>query len=89
LRGLPRPLLNRMTVLEIARPAADQAERILQTLRSDLARELQIQMDDLPELEPEAKVILIEAIRAGAAIREIGRALRRALAASVGTTMLH
>lgn len=78
--ALPRPLLSRLRVVNVGHPGPEAFDRVLESLRRDLAAELSVRCEDLPELPREA----VEAMRDGfarhAGIRELKRALEAALA---------
>lgn len=77
---LPRPLLSRLRVVHVGHPGPETFDRVLESLLRDVAAELSIRCEDLPELPREA----VEAMRDGFArhsgIRELKRALEAALA---------
>lgn len=81
--GLPSPLLSRVVVVEVPRPTLAHLPRLLEGLRVDLAVDLDIPPDRLPGLAPEIEDLLADAFARGASVRDLRRALERALAVSL------
>ncbi|WP_420402436.1 AAA family ATPase [Nisaea sp.] len=90
LAGLPEPLLNRVTIVRVKSPNAEQLSVIFDSLKSDIAKELGVDPFALPEIHPEAERMLEHAFAEGQSIRRIRAALLAAIGASVdGPRMLH
>jgi hypothetical protein len=77
--GLPAPLLSRVTVVPVKPPDADAFEALLAGALSDIASELEIRVEDLPELGDTAVAYLRTAFSAGCSVRELKRLARKGL----------
>jgi ATP-dependent Lon protease len=90
LAGLPEPLLNRVTVVRVTAPRPEQLPAILDSLKTEIAKELGVDPFALPEIHSEAERMLEQAFAEGQSIRRIRAALLAAIGASVdGPRMLH
>jgi hypothetical protein len=61
----PQPLLTRLRILHLDRPAPEHVAEILEQARRRYAAELNVRIDDLPEIRPEAVEKLKVVARAG------------------------
>jgi len=77
--ALPRPLLSRLRVITVGYPAPEAFDRILESLLGDIAMDLSVRREDLPDLPCEVVMSLRDAF-ARHGIRELKRAIEAALA---------
>ena len=80
LSGIPRPLLSRVTVVHVNGPAPEHFDALLFSILNDMAREMQVQVAQLPRLEPEAKELLRDYFLRSRSVR----ALRAGVSAAIG-----
>jgi ATP-dependent Lon protease len=78
--ALPRPLLDRLSLVRVGRPGPDAFEGLLGGVMRDLAAELSIDVADLPVLPSEAIAVLRNGFARGANVRALKRAVERLLA---------
>ena len=76
LRG---PLLTRLRVIEVPLPKPDHFPSIITTIRRDLANELRVPIENLPELSRPAELKLQNAFRRGISLRRIKAAVGAAM----------
>ena len=86
LEPISAPLRSRFAIVEIGLPGAEDIEAILDSMRNDIAMELDLHRDALPAINPRARRALAHAVGRGRSLREIRAALYRALAASARKT---
>jgi len=89
LATVPAPLLDRVSIVEVQRPAPEHFPAILGGTLDDLAAEWRAERWALPELEPETVEVLAAAFAAGHSIRRIRSAVVGALAASARLAPRH
>ena len=80
LASLSGPLRSRLGVIEVPRPKASHFPLILAGMLRDMAAELGVSVDDLPQLHPEAADYLQRQFGLGVSMRQIRSAVARALA---------
>ena len=80
---IPGPLLSRLGIVRVGRPPPSAFAGIINGILADIAAELSIKPDDLPQLIPEVIEHLTRRFRGGTSIRRLQAAVRRALAASL------
>ena len=80
LASLPGPLRSRLGVIEVSRPKAGHFPLILAGMLGDMAVELGVSVDDLPQLHPGAVDYLQRQFGRGVSMRQIRGAVARALA---------
>lgn len=86
LSRIPEPLKSRVTTIRVGLPRAEDFDALVYGIRNDLAEELQVNPDQLPELEPEAEEHLRDAFRQGLDVRRLRAAMERAIAAGASET---
>jgi hypothetical protein len=77
---LPRPLLSRLRVVTVAYPPPEAFDRILESILRDIAEDLSVRREDLPELPREVVTSLRDAFARRAGVRELKRAIEAAIA---------
>jgi len=82
LMPISRPLLSRVSVCGVGLPGPEAIDGILDTMQVDIARELGLELDRLPIIEPQARQALANAFGRGRSLRAIKAALVSAMAAS-------
>lgn len=80
LAPLPGPLRSRLGIIEVPRPKASHFPLILAGMLRDMAAELGVSVDDLPQLHPGAIDYLQRQFGRGVSMRQIRGAVARALA---------
>ncbi|MFZ0694192.1 MAG: AAA family ATPase [Alphaproteobacteria bacterium] len=87
---LPPYLLSRLAIVHCKRPEAAHFDRILESVLRDIARQLAIVPEDLPELHSRAIALLRHAFSHDGDIRRLRRAVEAGLgAAAAGPRLLH
>jgi hypothetical protein len=89
---LKGPLLTRLRVIEVPPPGIEHYDAVMAGMRRDLAVELGVRADDLPELPREVEDSLRQAFRRGHSLRRIKGALEGALRVggeAIGGRMMH
>jgi len=81
LEPISKPLLSRMAVARVGLPGPDAIEGILEGMRADIATELGLDPQILPEIDIAARRALADAFGSGRSLRVVKSALVRALAA--------
>lgn len=79
-RTLPRPLLSRLRVITVGYPAPEAFDRVLESLLRDIAADLCLRREDLPELPGAVVKRMREAFARHAGVRQLKRAIEAALA---------
>lgn len=77
---IPRPLLDRLIILEIAPAGPEHAEVLLHSILRGVADDLGVGISDLPKLPTAAFEMLRKALADGCSIRAVQRAAYRLLA---------
>ncbi|CAA7623041.1 hypothetical protein MCP1_390005 [Candidatus Terasakiella magnetica] len=80
---IPGPLLSRLGIVRVGRPPPSAFAGIISGILADIAGDLGLKTDDLPQLAPEVIEHLTRRFRGGTSIRRLQSAVRRALAASL------
>lgn len=80
LTPLPDPLRSRLAVVQVGLPRPGDFDALLFGIRMDIAKELQVSLEDLPPLEPEAVENLRRHFLRGMDARRLKAAVHRALA---------
>ena len=83
LAGIPEPLRNRLTIVQVGHPGAADFNAILGGIRQEIAGDLGIEPFALPELLPEVEKELAAAFRSGTSIRKIRAAVLSACGAAL------
>jgi len=78
---ISRPLLSRVAIARVDLPGPDAIEGILEGMRADIATELGLDPQILPEIDIAARRALADAFGSGRSLRVVKSALVRALAA--------
>jgi len=80
IRELGQPLLSRVRLVRMPQPPAAHAGRIIETIVSDIGRQRGWPAAALPELEPEVKRALIDAVESGMSPRRLRAVLEEIFA---------
>lgn len=80
LEGIPRPLLSRLDVVEVAPPGRAHAEALIDGILADLARGWGVETDAPPVLPRSARRTIADALEATGSARLVVRQVRTALA---------
>jgi hypothetical protein len=81
LEPISKPLLSRMAVARVGLPGPDAIDGIIEGMRVDVASELGLDIEVLPEIDPQVRRALAGAFEHGRSLRAVKAALVRALAA--------
>jgi len=79
---ISKPLLSRMTIARVGLPGPGAIDGIIDAMRADIALELGLDIQVLPEIDPAARRALADAFNRGRSLRAVKAALIRAMAAS-------
>jgi len=80
---LTKPLRDRLRIIHVGLPTADHWPAVFGGILKYVAREFNCQVDELPELLPEAAEMLYQMLIRGASLRAIRKSLTAALAAGL------
>ncbi|MDX9861470.1 MAG: AAA family ATPase [Rhodospirillales bacterium] len=79
---ISKPLLSRIAVARVGLPGPDAIDGIIDAMRVDIASELGLDIQVLPEIDPAARRALADAFNRGRSLRAVKAALTRAMAAT-------
>lgn len=82
LEPISKPLLSRVAIARVGLPGADAIDGIIDAMRVDIASELGLDIQVLPEIDPAARRALADAFNRGWSLRAVKAALVRAMAAT-------
>lgn len=80
LEPISRPMRSRLAVARVGLPGPDAIDTILDGMCADIAAELGLDPEILPDIAPPARRALADAIKQGRSLRDIKAALVRAMA---------
>jgi hypothetical protein len=82
LEPISKPLLSRVAITRVGLPGPDAIDGIIDAMRADIAMELGLDIEVLPEIDPAARRALADAFSRGRSLRAVKAALVRAMAAT-------